>query len=711
MTFLNPFVLFGLAAAAIPILIHLFNIRKLRTIEFSTLSFLKELNKNKIRKIKIRQWLLLILRTLLILVIVLAFSRPALKGNFGSAGSRAKSTLVILLDNSASMSLSNEQGKFLSQAQAHALKVVSLLQENDEVFFLRLTDLPNATTEEPTHDAQKLESLIRETEIRYSHRTIEEGIRLASRLLRQSKNFNKELFVITDGQATTLTSGTGQKSSVEPLFEPQTKIFFTRLSRRQSENASLERTTVSPSLFQINRPFTLNAVVKNYGTAAISNHLVSVVFGGSRVMQKSVSLGGGESATLEFSLTPGQSGCIPGYVEIEEDIFDTDDRRYFSVNIPGRIKLSLITTEERYSRYISAALNAAAMTTGSAPVSVTSITPSQITSTALAQTDVVILSGIKALSLSQQDVLNNYLSNGGNVLFFPAADTTSLSYDYLKPFGLSGFQLSRAAATFEKVDLQFPIFQGMFDQGLQKNKANIESPQISLSVTAATETDVRSIISLSNGKNFLWLKNVGRGKLLGTAVPASTEWSDLPLKGIFVPLLYQSVLFLSSPLNTADDKNYTVGEKIEFNSSILKKGRTISPSSLQLFDAESRKIPVQTYVKMTGEGLSETIFTFDDPRVPGIYSARVENDTVLALPINSSREESNGTLADEGQIKSMLAEVGISESAFTELPPDADVESTVTQSRFGIELWRYLLLAAMVIALIEMFVAREPKQQ
>ena len=59
MTFLNPFVLFGLAAAAIPILIHLFNIRKLRTIEFSTLTFLKELNKNKIRRIKIRQWLLL----------------------------------------------------------------------------------------------------------------------------------------------------------------------------------------------------------------------------------------------------------------------------------------------------------------------------------------------------------------------------------------------------------------------------------------------------------------------------------------------------------------------------------------------------------------------------------------------------------------------------------------------------------------------------
>ncbi len=709
MTFLNPFVLFGLAAAAIPILIHLFNVRKLRTIEFSTLSFLKELNRNTIRKIRIRQWLLLILRTVLILLIVFAFSRPALKGNFGSAGARAKSTLVILLDNTASMGLTNERGKFLTQAESQALKIVSMLQENDEVYFLRLTDLPNATTEEPTHDIHRLESLIRETEIRTSHRTIEEGIRLASRLLHQSKNFNKELYVITDGQASTLTSRRGT-AAAEGLFDPQTKIFYTRLSQHQTENAAIEKTVIPPSLFQISRPFTLNAIVKNYGTAPINNHLVSVVFGGIRVMQKSVSLGAGESATLEFSLTPVRAGCIPGYVEIEGDIYEPDDRSYFSVNIPERINLSIISSEEKYSRYISAALNAAA-TNGSAPVSITPLAPSQLTTTSLSKTDVVILSGIKNLSPSQQDVLTNYLRSGGNMFFFPSADTVMFSYDYLKPFGLSGFQLSKTGATFDKVDLQFPVFQGMFEQTVQKNKTNIESPQISLSVSAASETDLRSIISLSNGKNFLWFRSVGRGKMLGAAVPASTDWSDLPMKSIFVPLLYQSVLYLSSPLNTAEDKNFIAGEKLEFNTTLLKKGHILTPSSLQLFDTENRMVPLQPYVKTNSEGVSETIFTFEDPRAAGIYSARIGTDTVLALPVNVSREESNGTLADEEQIKNVLSGVGIAESAYTELAPDADVASVVTQSRFGIEIWRYVLIAALFIALIEMFIAREPKQQ
>jgi uncharacterized membrane protein len=96
MTFLNPAILFGLLAASIPILIHLLNLRKLKKIEFSTLIFLKELQKNKIRKIKIKQWLLLLLRVLLILFIVLAFARPTLKSiAIGGTASTAKTSAVL----------------------------------------------------------------------------------------------------------------------------------------------------------------------------------------------------------------------------------------------------------------------------------------------------------------------------------------------------------------------------------------------------------------------------------------------------------------------------------------------------------------------------------------------------------------------------------------------------------------------------------------
>lgn len=711
MTFLNPFVLFGLAAAAIPILIHLFNIRKLNTIEFSTLKFLKELQKNKMRKIKVRQWLLLALRTLLILLIVLAFSRPALKGSFGSLSSYARSTIVILFDNSASMELNNEHGKFLTQAQTQALKIVSMLQENDDVFFLRFSDLPDATLEEPTHDSRKIEALIRQTEISHNYRTIDDGLRLASKLLAQSKNFNKEVYVITDGQATTLIAETKKNSSRETLFEPNVKIFYSALSQREIDNVAVDKVTVPPSLFQLGKPFLLNAEVKNFGTTPIVNHLVSVTIGNNRVMQKSISLNGGERGTVEFSIIPTRTGFVTGFVELEDDQFESDNRFYFSVHIPEKIDLALIAKEEKYSRYLSTALSVSGFGTSSSPIVLHKLLPNQITSTSLLNNDIVILSGINDLNVSQTTILQQYVLNGGNIIFFPSAETTSISYNYLKSFGLDLMQLSRSSTTFEKVDYRFPIFQGMFEQSVRKNKSEIETPQITIGLNPRSETNTRSIISLSNGKNFLWLREHGRGRILGFAVPPIPEWSDFPLKGIFVPLIYQSSLFLATPVNTSEKENYSVGEKVEFSSFQLKKGSSISSSSMQLLDIERRRIPLVVYNKTSNEGVSRSIFSFDNPNSAGIYTFYAQNDTILTLPINNRREESNGTLAKSDEILTELRQLGIAEESITQLYPESEITETVLQSRFGIELWRYFLLAALIVALVEMFVAREPKSK
>ena len=661
------------------------------------------------RKIKVRQWLLLALRTLLILLIVLAFSRPALKGSFGSLSSHAKSTIVILFDNSATMELGNEQGKFLAQAQTQALKILSLLQENDDVFFLRLSDPPNATTEEPTHDIRKIESLIRQTEVRFNHRTIEDGLHLASRLLTQSKNFNKEVYIITDGQATTLTDEKENNNIQEPLFEPHVKIFYSSLSKKEIDNVSIERITIPPSLFQSGKPFILKAEIKNYGTTSVVNHLVGVTVGNNRVMQKSISLGEGERGTLEFSVTPTHSGFVTGFVELEDDLFESDNRYYFSVSIPDQINLAIVSKEEKYSRYLSAALSLSSTANASSPITIAKLLPSQITTTTLSRNDIVILSGISDLPSSQLSNLHQYIINGGNVIFFPSAETTAISYNYMKTLGLSEMQLSRAFTTFEKVDYQFPIFQGMFEQDLQRNKTPIETPQINIGIHARTESNLRSIISLSNGKNFFWMRELGRGRILGFSVPAIPEWSDFPLKGIFVPLLYQSALYLSSPINTNEQADYFVGEKIEFNSFQLKKGITFTSASLQLFDTEKRRVPLTTYHKISSEGVSHSIFSFENPLNAGMYSVTIQNDTVLILPINTRREESNGTLAKDEQVTTILHGLGIAKESVTQLQPDAEITETVLQSRFGIELWRYFLIAALLVALTEMIVAREPK--
>jgi hypothetical protein len=142
MTFLNPFLLIGLLAAVIPLLLHLLNLRKLKTLEFSSLQFLQELQKTKMRRVKLRQLLLLLLRTLLIIALVLVFARPALKGSLaGTIGSHARTSMVIMLDDSPSMSVRNERGLLFKQAQTVATQLLTLAKEGDEVHLIRLSEI------------------------------------------------------------------------------------------------------------------------------------------------------------------------------------------------------------------------------------------------------------------------------------------------------------------------------------------------------------------------------------------------------------------------------------------------------------------------------------------------------------------------------------------------------------------------------------------
>jgi len=111
MTFLNSIILYGIALASIPVLIHFFTRKKRGTIYFSSLRFLKLLESKKIKKLKLQQIILLILRTLIILLIVIAFSRPALKETSPAQfGSHIKTSAVMILDNSLSSAAGKGNG-------------------------------------------------------------------------------------------------------------------------------------------------------------------------------------------------------------------------------------------------------------------------------------------------------------------------------------------------------------------------------------------------------------------------------------------------------------------------------------------------------------------------------------------------------------------------------------------------------------------------
>ena len=714
MTFLNPLVLFGLAAAAIPIVLHLLNIRKLRTIEFSTLRFLKELQKNRMRKVKLRQWLLLALRTLLIILVVLAFSRPALRGSFAGLDSHAKTTIVVVLDNTASMAASNERGSYLLQAKEAALSIASLLTEGDDALLIRLSDLPSPAMPAPTHDVAAFRDALVQTQTAAVHRTLDDGLRLAARMLEQSRNLNQEIYLLTDNRHTSYAISA--ESAQEHLFRAGVKLFLVPLAERPLENTGIASVVIPPSLQQKGKPFVVKTVIHNYGTQTVSNIPASLFFDGARVAQKNLTVGAGENAAAEFTVIPQRTGFCGGSIEIDDDDLESDNRAFFSVYIPESIHALLIAPDVSSARYIRLALTAPLQDSSSARIIVRDATPAQLTSQMVSQSDVIILSGIPSLTETQTALLSSALKNDGKgILLFPGTlcDGTAWNRNIMPLLGLpaavwtdTALQRSGAFVTFANIDREHPIFQSMFDQA-PSSKMNIESPHITQRMFLTSEQKVRSIITLSDTKSFLWEKGFGSGMVLGFSVAPDPAWSDFPLKGIFLPLLQQSLFYAAQGVSGSGlTSTVFAGNSIDLPLSRIH--RQSASQQLTLTAPDSTEEIVIPYNLNRGNSILPLV-SLEHIRLAGLYAVRQGRDIVALLPVQPDPLESDGTLAEASAVKRSATALGIPSGAITTINQRDKISSTVLQSRYGLELWIYFLIAALCVAIIEMLIAKESK--
>ena len=717
MTFLNPIALIGLLAAGIPILLHIFNLRKLKTIEFSTLSFLKELQKTKIRRLKLRQLLLLVLRTLLVILVVFAFSRPTMKGSLpGGLADQAKTTAVIVFDDSQSMTARDEQGELLHQAKNAAIAITNLLKDGDEVFLLKLSDVPvEGTFEIPS--AQRNFPAIRSTinEIKPSsvHRTIEDALRFTAHLLASSQNFNKEVYLISDFQSGSLESKTHAVKTSEKLFAQTTQLFLIPLGKRELQNVSIESIEIPSTIFEVNKPFTVKAKLTNHGTSNLQNHVVSVYQDGSRVGQKGIDIQAGQSVETEFTLVPKHPGFIEGKIELEDDDLEFDNTRFFTVHIPEELHVLLVGNASDLT-YLHITL-ATRLADSSASLKINQITYDSFSSSKLNNTDVVVLSNLHELTYDQSLALKIYLQNGGGMIFFPGAQTTSNAFNsaVAVPLGISTvttstdslkMQSANSFIEFDKVDLRHPLFTGMFEEtevrqsaGTTHRQRVLESPRISRSFHFVPTPKSRSIITLTNGYTFLMEEQVGGGHVLLFSVAANTEWSDLPLKGLFVPLVYRSLAYLVQEATMEHSLLVDEETTIHLRKAVPPKLTVTKPDGMQIF------INPQQVV-------AERSIRFSDNELPGLYTV-ASGDLILdKFVVNVDPDESNTMPSDEKHRDSMFRRIGIADNSIHIVNQMQEVQRIITESRLGTELWKQFLITALFIAIIEMLVARDNKR-
>lgn len=714
MTFLNPLVLLGLLAASIPIILHLLNLRKLRTIEFSTISFLKELQKSKMRRIKIRQWFLLALRTLLIILVVLAFARPAIRGTIaGTIGTHAHTSAVILLDDSFSLSVSDEHGQRWKRAKELALHLVDLLREGDEAFLVKWSEALQMVQNSPTHDFSSLRARINHAEYSYKRTSLDEVLRVASRLLSTSTNVNKEVYVISDFQETAFEPDREQEEQ-ETLFGDNVRLFLLSVGDRLLQNEGVTSLALVSTIFEKERPIQLRATVRNFGSSALTNSLVSVYLDGSRVMQKGADIQVGQQAAVDFAVVPRRTGILHGLIRLEDDVLETDNTRYFTISVPDRIDVLLLHTSPDDSKFIRATLEASSRESQTL-FQLEGVTPRQLPTTNLAGYDLIIAASVDGIARSDVVRIKQFVDTGGGFMFFPDHDIDPTQYRELwsgilglpPVSGVDGNHSDKSSyRSFETIDFEHPIFHGVFEyDGKTSRPKAIDSPKIYESVRYQPTPQLHNVITLSDGSPFLLAMRIGSGVVILMSVPATLEWSNLPLKGIFVPLVNRSALFAAA--RSEKEEGFLVGTTATIHIPVHQLPEETSALTLRKPDGTEH---LESPLLPTFPGGAATV-NIDQTTMPGIYELHAGKQHLRSIAVNVDPLESDLHSIDDDQLEEFFGRYGISPSAIRRVESKEQVEPTVLESRFGVELWKYVLGLALVIAATEMVIAREKKEK
>src|SRR3954463_669376 len=143
MNFLAPAFLAGLAAIAVPVLIHLINRERKVVVEFPSLMFLQKIPYRSVRRQKIRHLLLLLLRCLALAILVAAFARPFFEKRQNAISTTGAREVVILLDRSSSMGYADRWTK----AKDAAKKVVNGLTARDHATLVLFAGDASVATE------------------------------------------------------------------------------------------------------------------------------------------------------------------------------------------------------------------------------------------------------------------------------------------------------------------------------------------------------------------------------------------------------------------------------------------------------------------------------------------------------------------------------------------------------------------------------------
>lgn len=649
---------------AVPLLLHLFARHRPPVYLFSSIEFIRRIIRSTLRIKRPKDWLLLLIRTLIYAAVILLFLQPVFFARRALADPFQKKNVALIVDATASMAYPDGAQTRFASACAEASEILAGLSARDTANIIFLQAIPEPVFPEMGVNFSFLQDVLQHRAVTLEAGAIDKALSLAVSLLERQEG-RREICVLSDFQKSAW-------EAVRAELPPGVDLIKVKIGSGEGANQALADISLDPPRPLVGEDASIYCTVWNYSGQPMRK-TVFLSVGESRLSQD-VMAPAWNKAVAVFKHRFGEPGLFPLAAHLAEDAFPADDRRVALAEIREFLRVGILPLEP----LTAAAWRRALQATGW--VKADGLTPANPAGDP--SLDAIWLSGWDGAG---DQPLRQALQAGCAIICYPARDLPISRIAAL----INGadrqsgdrfrWEQGSAAHTLqvrrEKDDL-FRIFTGGefgdFSRAAFRGRFVFSAAEVpSGDLLLAYDDNVPALMRFSAGQGLLYLWNL----------PLNPELSNWPKRADFLPFLAE--LMLVSRRGAGADQSVrqiTTGEDAAWSLE-----RDLPRSELALRGEDGQPVPLR---ELRGSGRSTLLA--GQSLNPGLYTWQHLDKALAWTVVNFPSIESDLRTLPPADLASGRAGANIVSRGYA-----------LRRLHDGISLWPYLLALGLFLALAE----------
>jgi len=679
MSFLFPAFLFALLALAIPVIIHLFNFKRYKTLYFSNVPLLKRIKQESRKKSQLKQLLIMLARIMAIASLVIAFSRPYIpSGNRTIVA--AQQVVEIYIDNSFSMKAEGEKGQLLEQAKIKAIEIANSYPAGTQFLILTSDFMPG--NQFPLNKDQFVKQVAEIKDCPRSPKLSDVYSQAIGTISGSAKKTQKTLYVLSDFQKnSTNIESIKADSSVWTYLYP--------FIAGKTNNLLIDSCWFETPGRKIGQAEKLFVRIKNLSGQAYQNIPIRLTINDSLKAISNINIAVQEKSVQELNYTNNSQGIQLCKVELDDYPIIFDNSYFMSYQVRGKLRaLGISNPQNNGSDYLKALFAEDEL------ISYDEVPENNVPVSQFKNYQCIFLINNQNISSGLKSELTSFVELGGTLVIFPNKMKIYEEYNALlsalNSKTIAGFDTVSMAIS--EINYNHELYREVFKK--QENEADLPVIKGFAGYADQMQKQETSLLKFRNGKNALSTHSFGDGTVYTFAFPLNPTNFNFVRHIIFVPTVYNMVL------NSGEPQKYAYSTE---NDDAVILNQNPNSGELKIVNVLT-KDEFKTSVRSHGTEKKQLIVD-DLPKEAGHYLIKDGDETIQSISYNYPRKESVPEFYTEDELRKQIDSKEFRQFQVIE-SSNASFSETVQNLNNGKQLWKYFIVLAIFFLACEMAVIR-----